>query len=171
METSVSCMWPKKRKQPFRDVNFRDGCDHLFNVHLSFQEMRWVGGLPLISQVPWNFPDPLISFVSHPWGRGTVLKEALCSAGNANSPKGSTMQCWKCKYMLKCFSNGSCDAQHGHKGLRDFSPISGRKRSAISESAFNMSVAIGRLSEKRANKLLKKKRKVKRMFMICCCVT
>ena len=42
----------KKRKQPFRDVNFRDGCDHLFNVHLSFQEMRWVGGLPLISQVP-----------------------------------------------------------------------------------------------------------------------
>ena len=89
-----------------------------------------------------------------------------------NSPKRSTMQCREMQiHDEKCFSDESCDAQHGHKERWDFSPISGRKRSAISECAFNMSFAIGRLSEKRANKLLKKKRKVKRMFMICCCVT
>ena len=33
-------------------------CYHLFHVHLSFQVMRWVGGLPLISQVPWIFDAP-----------------------------------------------------------------------------------------------------------------
>ena len=94
-----------------------------------------------------------------------------CWSWRGNSPKRSTMQCREMQiHDEKCFSNESCDAQHGHKERWDFSPISGRKRSAISECAFNMSFAIGRLSEKRANKLLKK-RKVKRMFMICCCVT
>ena len=133
-------------KTTFHSMNLRDGLIICFMCIFRFKKCGGWEGFR-------SFPKCHEIFPTHSFHSFPTL---------GNSPKESTMQCWKCKCMLKCFSNGSCDAQHGHKGLRDFSPISGRKRSAISESAFNMSVAIGRLSEKRGNKLFFFKRKGER---------
>ena len=67
---------------------------------------------------------------------------------------------------VQMFSNESCDAQLEHQDF-EISPPSAVEKKCVFLSAFNMSVAIGRLSEKRANKLFKKKKKAKKGVRIC----
>ena len=120
-------------KTMFHSMHFRNGFDHLFHVYLSFQEMRWVGGLPLISLVPWNFPNPLISFVSHPEEGGTVL--------------GKHNAVLQMQIHVQMFSNESCDAQLEHQDF-EISPPSAVEKKCVSASACQLWLAFIRKASK-----------------------